>query len=49
MEVKFVIGEMDIEADWDAFQEHLKTIGVEEYVRIHQGAYARYLEIASKI
>lgn len=49
MEVKFVTGELDIEENWDSYQEHLKDIDVDEYVEIHQGAYARYLNIAQSI
>ena len=49
MEVKFVIGELDIDENWDAYQKHLKDIGVDEYIAIHQGAYARYLNIARNL
>ena len=49
MEVKFIIGELDIDTGWEDFQEHLRSIGVEEYVEVHRGAYARYLEIAESL
>ena len=49
MEVKFVVGEVDIDEGWDEFQAHLKSIGVEDYIRINQGAYERYLEIANNL
>lgn len=49
MEVKFITGEEDIDTKWDAYQEHLKSIGVDEYIAIHQGAYARYLDIAKQL
>ena len=49
MEVKCIIGELDIDTGWEDFQEHLRSIGVEEYVEVHRGASARYLEIAENL
>ena len=41
---KFVMGEYDFEADWDAFIDQLKDMGLEECVEIYQTAYDRYAE-----
>jgi len=50
MEAKFVIGELSLEKDWDAFQKHLKDeLDVETYVKVHQQAYARFLEVVDSI
>ena len=40
MEAKFIVGELSIEKDFDAFQETLKQYGVEEYMEI----YTKYFE-----
>ena len=34
-------GNMDIDENWDAFQEELKNIGVDEYLEIVQTVYDR--------
>ena len=39
----FVTGEWNFEEDWDAYVDQLKSIGVDRYVEILQGAYNRYL------
>ncbi len=33
------------EEDWDKFQTQLKNAGIDEYIRIHQEAYAKYIEM----
>ena len=37
----FMAGNMDIDENWDAFQEELKNIGVDEYLEIVQTVYDR--------
>jgi putative aldouronate transport system substrate-binding protein len=34
-------GQIDFEANWQAFQDQLKALGVEEYLNIHQQAHDR--------
>ena len=36
---QFITGVRDIDADWDAFQEELKSFGVERYLEIYQEQY----------
>ncbi len=38
---RFCTGDMDIEADWDAYISELETIGLSEYLEISQTAYDR--------
>lgn len=40
MEGQFISGALSLDADYDAFIEQLKTLGVEEYVQIYTEAYA---------
>ena len=50
METKFIIGELDLEENWDAFKDHLiNSIGVEDYIRVNQTAYSRFLEGIEKM
>lgn len=42
--IKFVIGTLDIDTEWDAYVERLNSLGLEEAVEISQAAYERYLE-----
>ena len=37
----FVIGDMDVEADWDEYIEELEALGMNEYLAIAQTAYTR--------
>ena len=37
----FVIGDMDVEADWDEYIEELEALGMNEYLEIAQTAYTR--------
>lgn len=39
--VRFVLGDMDIDSDWDAYLAELKTIGLAEYLETSQTAYDR--------
>lgn len=41
-EVKFIIGEMDVERDWDAFQNELIKIGIEKDREVRQRAVDRF-------
>lgn len=42
--VQFIIGEMDIEKDWDTYLGKLKDMGVEQYIEIFQKNYDVYAE-----
>ncbi len=37
-EAKFITGELDIDADWQSYQDTLKTAGVEKYIATYQEA-----------
>ena len=37
----FIIGDMDIEKDWDSYLKEMKAIGVDELIKIVQTAYDR--------
>ncbi len=37
--VRFVTGDLDIEADWDSYVSELNSIGLEEYLEMYQAAY----------
>lgn len=41
---KFVTGDMAL-TQWDDFQAQLKKLGVDEYIKINNDAYKRYLEL----
>ncbi len=41
---KWIVGKADVEAEWDEFKAHLKKLGVEEFLKINQAAYDRYLK-----
>lgn len=41
--VKFITGDMSLEDDWDAFIQMQKDLGVERYIEIIQGEYARWM------
>lgn len=36
---RFIIGDLDIDKDWDSYLSELKTMGVDRYVTIFQNAY----------
>lgn len=40
---KFITGELDIETEWDAFQEDLISMGIEDCIAIYQEAYDDYM------
>ncbi len=42
--VQFITGELNIEKDWDAYIEKLKTMGVEKFIEIYQTYYDKYME-----
>ncbi len=37
--VQFIVGELDIESDWDAYIAQLKKLDLEEYMDFHQAAW----------
>lgn len=41
---KFVTGSMDIETEWDTFQQDLIDMGIEDCIAIYQEAYDSYME-----
>lgn len=44
MIARFVTGDVDIDAGWDAYLRELNNIGLERYVEIYQGAYDRVMK-----
>ena len=40
----WITGDADIDAEWDAYVQSLNKIGLDEFVKIHQGVYDVYLE-----
>lgn len=36
---KFIVGQMDVEADWDTFQNELKNMNIDRYLEIIQNTY----------
>ena len=43
MFAKFVVGEADIETQWDAFQKDLTSMGIQDCIDIYQEAYDTYM------
>ncbi len=43
MSLKFIMGEVDIEATWDEYVETIKSMGYDEIMEIRQAALERYL------
>lgn len=41
--VKFIVGDLSIENDWDSFIENLYSIGLQDYLDVNQAAYQRYI------
>lgn len=41
---RFVVGDMDLDKDWDSYLEKLKGIGLDRYIEINQTAYDRMKE-----
>ncbi|TSB47058.1 extracellular solute-binding protein [Alkalicoccobacillus porphyridii] len=42
--VRFIVGELDFDSDWDSYLAGLESLGVDRYVEIMQEAYDQYLE-----
>lgn len=42
MKAKWITGESDVNADWEAYKEQLKKMGVDRYLEIYSQAYDRY-------
>ncbi len=40
---RFVLGETDLEAGWGSFQSTLKTMGIDDVMKINADAYNRYM------
>ena len=38
---RFIIGEMDVDGDWDGYLKELDQIGLQRYVELTQAAYNR--------
>jgi putative aldouronate transport system substrate-binding protein len=36
---RFIVGDLDLDSDWDAYLNELETIGLERYLEIYQTAY----------
>lgn len=41
--LKFIVGDLDIDADWDSYVSAVEDMGLEELMSIYQGAYDRYM------
>ena len=41
--LKFIIGDMDLDEDWDDYVAAVESMGVDELVAVYQSAYERYL------
>lgn len=39
--IRFIIGDLDIEKDWDDYVQNLKDINVDEYVSVYRNAYSK--------
>ena len=37
--IRFITGDMDVDADWDGYVESLEKLGVDQYVAVYQEAY----------
>jgi len=46
--VEWVMGQGDIDADWDAYKAELQAMRVDEYVACAQAAYDRFLDVMSQ-
>lgn len=42
MVLKFIVGELDIDENWDAFQARILELGGQEIINITQAALDRY-------
>ena len=41
---KFVIGDMDVDAEYDTFLSQIESMGIDECTSYYQAAYDRYME-----
>lgn len=41
--LKFIVGDMDIDKEWDSYVEAVENMGLDELMEIYQGAYDRYM------
>ena len=41
--VRFIVGELDFDTDWDSYVTGLESLGIDRYVEIMQEAYDQYL------
>ena len=41
--LKFIVGDMDIESEWDTYTAAVENMGLAELLEIYQGAYERYM------
>ena len=41
---EFIIGEKSLDADWDAYVQTVKDMGIEKAIACKQAAYDRYLQ-----
>ena len=46
--IRFITGDMDVEADWDAYLAELNKMDVDGYVKVMQEAYDSYQQSLSK-
>lgn len=47
-QAKWIAGEGDIDAEWDAYVEAVKKMGLDKLIENYQAAYDRYMELAKK-
>ena len=40
---KFIMGDMDIETEWDGYIETLESMGIDQCIEIEQAAYDAYI------
>ena len=41
--IRFMLGEADIDAEWDEYVSHMESLGCNDMVEIYETAYARFL------
>ena len=41
--VKFMLGEMDLETQWDDFQKQIQSMGYEKYAEVKRAQYSRWM------
>ena len=42
--LKFVVGDLNLESDWDAYVWDMETQGLNQCLETYQAAYDRYME-----